>query len=191
MTSSLGSAIWIERLHNQSSIILSVTEPKLHALYSMYNTSGAFSIRCQIHIAPGIIPVETVYLLRKHSSRNWTYISIQFLGTAVPPMCYHCVILGNLYNIFSETVSVKKNPNSDAAQYWASFIPQQKQTTICRSALFVTFHSFRYKRQLFRGFSVKIVSVLLCLVIFIWPALNSFTTLTLGLGGHLHARSIW
>jgi len=62
---------------------------------------------CQINIDSGIISAEPVYLLWKHSSRNWTYISTQCLGTAVPPTCYHCLILGNCYNIFSETVSRK------------------------------------------------------------------------------------
>jgi hypothetical protein len=93
--SRLGIAIWIERLHNQSSTLLSVPEPKLNALYSIYNASGEFSIRCQIHIASRISPVEPVYLLWKHSSRNWTYISTQCLGTAVPPMRYLCVIWGD------------------------------------------------------------------------------------------------
>jgi len=63
VTSRLGSAIWVERLHIQSSTLLNVPEPKLHALYSIYNTSGAFSFPCQIHIASGIISVESVYLL--------------------------------------------------------------------------------------------------------------------------------
>ena len=88
VTSCLGIGIWIERLHNQNSTMLNVPEPKLHAQYSIYNTSGAFSFHCQIHIASGIIPAEPVYLLRKQSSRSWTYVSTQCLGTTVPPTYY-------------------------------------------------------------------------------------------------------